>query len=188
MQIHLALIFAVLRPPEGRGLGFTCFLKTRKNSQFFSAKHKYISEALCFSCCQHYNSYITVCSSFQRFRENRMGLWSNQAIAYNLHCKITATYPRVKFQIKCLPSPSGVKVIHLSLFLLSLYLSEIHYTHLITIPVELDFQVTGVEGDLVPSPRIFLAGGPLASSQVRFLLVPVTCLASGVFSAFGSSS
>lgn len=82
----------------------------------------------------------------------------------------------------------GVKVIHPSTFLLSLYLSEIHYTHLITIPVELDFQVTGVEGDLVPSPRIFLAGGPLASSQVRFLLVPVTCLASGVFSAFGSSS
>lgn len=100
VQIHLALIFAVLRPPEGRGLGFTHFLKTRKNSQFFSAKHKYISEALCFSCC-HYNSYIAVCSSFQRFRENRMGLWSNKAIAYNLHCEITATYPRVKFQIKC---------------------------------------------------------------------------------------
>lgn len=31
MQIHLALVFAVFRPPEGRGLGFIHFLKAKGN-------------------------------------------------------------------------------------------------------------------------------------------------------------
>lgn len=47
--------------------------------------------ALCFSFYQLNMSHITVCSSLQGFCQNRMGLWSNQAIAYNLHCEITAT-------------------------------------------------------------------------------------------------
>lgn len=57
-----------------------------------------------------------------------------------------------------------------------------------TIPVELDFQVTGVVGDRVPSPRIFLTGGTLASSLDRFLFVPVTCSTSEELSGVGCSS
>lgn len=34
-------------------------------------------------------------------------------------------------------------------------------TNLMTVAAVLDLHVTGVVGDLVPSPRIFLAGGPL---------------------------
>lgn len=130
-------------------------------------------------------SHITVCSSLQGFCQNRMGLWSNKAIAYNLHCEITAT----KWYTKTSNKINKIKFLSQAKFLLSRHLNEIlNYTNFITIPAELDLQVTGVVGDLVPSPRIFLAGGPLASLLVRFLLIPVTCLPSEVFSGFGSVS
>lgn len=45
-----------------------------------------------------------------------------------------------------------------------------------------------MEGNLVPSPRIFFAGGPLASLQLRFLLVPGSGLASGVSSGSDAAS
>ena len=57
-----------------------------------------------------------------------------------------------------------------------------------TIPVVLDLQVTGLLGDLVPSPRIFLAGGALASSPPLFLFVPGTCSTSEDLSGLGSTS
>lgn len=49
----------------------------------------------------------------------------------------------------------------------------------------MDFQVIGVEGCLVPSPRTFLAGGPLASLQLRFLFLMGTCMASDLCSGSG---
>lgn len=57
-----------------------------------------------------------------------------------------------------------------------------------TIPVVLDLHVTGVVGDLVPSPRIFLAGGPEApaSPWERFLLEALVFSDGGSFFVFGA--
>lgn len=101
-----------------------------------------------------------------------MRLRSDQAVAYHLHREIATTDDQIREWNRISSSKQ----------LLS------SFTDFITIPVELDFQVTGVSGDLVPSPKIFLAGGPPASTRLRFLFPPGVTLALGETSGFGSDS
>lgn len=91
-----------------------------------------------------------------------MGLWSNQTIAHDLHGEIAArveqSHESNTNAHRRSPEPHAAS------------------TNLMTVPW-LDFQVIGVEGCLVPSPRIFLAGGPPASLLLRFLFLPRLCRA-----------
>lgn len=67
-------------------------------------------------------------------------------------------------------------------------IKPVNSTNFISIPVELGLHVTGVVGDLVPSPRIFLAGGTPGSLDLRFLLLPGICLSSEVFSGVSAGA